>query len=63
MKTRAADDEVLRSGGRPLEQHPEGAPTCAPQAPVWGGIAVAALAVTGATAVGLRWAEIGRAHV
>ena len=53
MKTRTAqDDEVLRSGARPLEQHPEGVP----QAQVWGGLAVGALAVAGATAVGLRWA-------
>ena len=58
MKTRAVrDDEVLRSGARPLEQSQDGTPTCAPQGPVWGGIAVSALAVAGATAVGLRWAS------
>ena len=61
MRTLAArDDEVLRAGGRPLEEHtddgPQAVPGGEPLGPVYAGIAVGALAVAGATAVGLRWA-------
>ncbi len=52
------DSTALRPGARPrpadgLEQ----APQCGPLGPVYAGIAVGALAVAGATAVGLRWAS------
>ncbi len=55
------DVPALRSGARPDEtsttDSPAAAPQCEPLGPVYAGIAVGALAVAGATAVGLRWAS------
>ena len=61
MTTQAALDlHAPRPGARPPEESPStkphGSPTCAADGPVYAGIAVGALAVAGATAVGLRWA-------
>ncbi len=62
MTTQAPMDVAgLGSGARRDEPStadgPHGAPPCEPLGPVYAGIAVGALAVAGATAVGLRWAS------
>ncbi len=56
MTTQVPMDAVPRSGARPFES-PSQAPQREPLGPVYAGIAVGALAVGGATAVGLRWAS------
>ena len=58
MRTQAPLDVEGRASARPLEQSPSRpSPACEPLGPVYAGIAVGALAVAGATAVGLRWAS------
>ena len=62
MTAQAAPDlRAPRSGARSHEDSPsprsQDAPTCVTAGPVYAGIAVGALAVAGATAVGLRWAS------
>jgi hypothetical protein len=51
----------LRSGARSPERAPDSnlqrVVPCEPLGPIYAGIAVGALAVAGATAVGLRWAS------
>ena len=62
MTTQAAPDlQAPRLRSRPPEDSPStgprSSPPCATVGPVYAGIAVGALAVAGATAVGLRWAS------
>jgi hypothetical protein len=62
MTTQAALDlHDPRPGARPVQDSPSTGlhipPTCAGDGPVYAGIAVGAMAVAGATAVGLRWAS------
>ena len=62
MTTQAAlDVHAIPLGARPVHDSPSSGlhtpPTCVTAGPVYAGIAVGALAVAGATAVGLRWAS------